>query len=574
MNYLLFLLCHLWHPGLAQTAWDETAFRSMPPEQRYRFVHDYPYWKIKSGKEQSDLLGQMLDAAERKKDRHTVLAIKYYMVKISGNKGFEIPGGKTAFGLLSEMEAEARAKGWAVEEVVAHHYLISSPGADNKPTTEQQYVEHQKTFGRMQEIGLDKFRDYEAQAILFGMAHFMWELEDYENAYQHLIVAERFVQPDETGSYYYTQVMSYLQTYWKQKKDLTKSISYTQKLLQLHDNFHFTDPENHWRSQFWRGFANIEMAALLIEQGNIAESEPYADEGYKLSKAEESESNVVPYQAEYDALMVLIPIKMKLDKMDEAGVLLQRADFIKRKLEPLGQLDFFKPLKLYRHFSTYLENRGDAAAALRYTHLAQTLQDSLDRRNDARKLARAQQRHEAEKFAEKLEMVENEKQLQQWLRNAALVILFLVIVIAFGNYHRLQYLRRQKEAELTAAKLELTNLTQGFREKSELVENLRLENEKLAEAGQHSEYLEKLTNSTILTEEDWQSFRAIFEKAHPGFIAAQKGQFPDLTPAETRLLVLEKLGLNTSEMANMLGVNRNTVNQTRLRLRRKTNGGS
>lgn len=514
----------------------------------------------------------MLNAASLENDRRTVLAIKYYICKISGNPSFEMPDGKTAAQLYLEIEAEAQEMGFEVEELVAHHYIVNNLSPSNKMTTEQQYVECQKTFEHMKEIGFDKFKDYEVQAILFNLAYFMWELEDFENAFRYLTVAEQYVQPTEAGAYYLTQVLSYLQTYWKQKKDFAKSIEYTQKILDFHDNFHFEHPDNLWWSQFWRGFANIEIASLLIEKGNIAESERYADEGYKLSKASEPVKNVVPYQAEFDALMVLIPVKLKLGKMVEAGELLQRAVFLKEKLEQLGQLDYFKPLKLYRHYSSYQELRGDAASALRYSHLAQALQDSLDRRNDARKLAQAQQRHEAEIYASKLIMLENETQMQQWLRNAALIILLLVIVIAFGNYHRLQYLRRQKEAELEAAKLELANLTNGFRQKSELVENLRHENEKLTNVGQHSEYLDKLTSSTILTEEDWQNFRGIFEKVHPGFIAEQKTLYPVLTPAEIRLLVLEKLGLDTAEMANMLGVNRNTINQTRRRLRLKTEG--
>lgn len=544
----------------------------MPPTERYRFVHDYPYWNIRAGKEQSNLLRRMLAIAEAQDDRHSVVALKYYICKISGNQGFEMPGGKTVFELFSEMEAEAKAEGFEVDATVAHHYLSSNRYDAKKLTTEQQYVEVQKTFERMEEIGLSKFRDYQVEAILFNLAWFMWELEDFEKGFRYLTEAERFVHPDEPGAYYYTQVLSYLQTYWKQKKDYSKSIEYIQKILRFHENCHFELPDNLWWNRFWLGFANIEMAALLIEQGNVAESERYADEGYRLSKAEEPVPNVVPYQAEYDALTVLIPVKLKLGKMDEADGLLRRANFIKQKLEPLGQLDYFKPLKLYRHFSTYHEMKGDAAAALRYTRLAQALQDSLDHRNDAQKLAQAQQRHEAEKFSEKLEMLESEKQLQQWLRNASLVILLLVVLLAIGNFHLLQYKRRQKEAELETAKLELSNLTQGFREKSELVENLRLENERLSSLGERSEYLEQLTSATILTEDDWSKFRTVFEKVHPGFIAEQKTQFPDLTPAETRLLVLEKLGLGAHEMANMLGVNRNTVNQTKLRLRRKTGG--
>jgi DNA-binding transcriptional regulator YiaG len=166
--------------------------------------------------------------------------------------------------------------------------------------------------------------------------------------------------------------------------------------------------------------------------------------------------------------------------------------------------------------------------------------------------------------------VESEKELQKWLRNAALVILALVLVLAFVFFQRLQRKRRQKETELAAAQNDLAALTQGFREKSDMVENLHLEMDKLAASGERSHYLEQLTHSVILTDDDWAQFRAVFEKVHPDFIAAQKTAHPDLTPAELRFLVLEKLDLNAHEMANMLGVSVNTVYKTGQRLRRKT----
>ncbi len=573
LHIFLLIFCCFRQITFAQPGWDEQGFQSMSKAERYRFVHDYPFWKIDNGNDLKALVEKMLTAAEEKNDQHTILALKYYTCLFSGNAGFKMPGSKTSAELFAEMEAEAKKTGFEVEEVVAHHYLVNDLSASQKLPYEQRYVEVQKTFERMEAIGFEKFRDYQVEAILLNLNQFMWELEDFEKAFQYLSVAERFIQPSEEGGYHYTQVLSYLQTYWKQKKDYGKSIEYTRKILLFHQDFQTDDPERQWWSQFWKGFANIEMAALLIEHGKISESEPYADRGYELSKTKNPINPIVPYQAEFDALQVLIPVKLKLGKIDEAAALLEHSLNIKNMLEPQGQLDYFKPLQLYQHFSKYHELRGETAAALRYTRLAQTIEDSLHRKNDAWKLAQIQRRIDAEKYTEKLQLVENEKQLQTLLRNAALVILVLVVLLAYGNYHRLQYKRRQKEAELEAAKNNLEALTHGFREKSEMVENLRLENEKLSNEGMRSEYLEQLTNSTILTEDDWVKFRQVFEKAHPGFIARQKEQFPDLTNAETRLLVLEKLGLGTIEMANMLGVNRNTINQTKLRLRRKTEGG-
>lgn len=572
-TFIFLFLLVFQYVGFTQPAWDATHFSALRPAERYRFVHNFPFWQYKDGQKLSTLLAQMLRIAEQKKDRHTVLVVKYYMGQVAGNAGFQIPGGKTPRELYREMEREARKKGYAVEEVVVHQYLANDLNPDHALSPEAQYVEVQKTFERMKTLGFEKFKDYNVVAILFNLNQFMWDLGDFDQAFQYLRVAEQFIEPTEEGAHYHTQVLSYLQTYWKRKKDFAKSLAYAHKILRFHQNFHPNNPESQWWNQFWKGFINIEIADLLSEQGDFAQSERYANQGYTLSKSQlTAPSQIVLYQSEFDALQVLISVKLKLGKLDEANTLLQRALYLQHELEPQGQLDYFKPLRLYRHLAHYYEMLADATSALHYTHLVQNLQDSLDRKNDARKISQIQRKLDAEKYIERLHSLEKEKHLEQGLRYATTFILVLVSLLAYLITQRLRDQRRQKEMELGIAQKELLALTQGFREKSELVENLRLENEKLSEQGKHSAYLEQLSQATILTEEDWMRFRAVFEKVHPGFILEQKEQFPDLTQAETRFLVLEKLGLGIAEMANMLGVNKNTVYQTRLRLRRKIEG--
>lgn len=569
-GFTFFFIFFLLHRGLAQPAWDAQLFSTMRPAERYRFVHDFPFWQYNDGKKLSVLLTQMLRIAEKKQDHHTVLAAKYYMGQAAGNAGFYIPQGKTPHELYYEIEKEAKEKGYLVEEIVVHQYLANDLNPEHALSSEAQYVEVQRTFERMQAIGFEKFKDYNVAAILFNLNQFMWELGDFDQAFQYLNVAEQFIEPTEEGGHHYTQVLSYIQTYWKLKKDFAKSLVYAQKILHFHQNFHTKNPERQWWNKFWKGFISIEIADLLSEQGDFAQSEQYANQGYALSKSQlTAPSKVVLYQAEFDALQVLISVKLKLHKLDEAHILLQRSLYLQHELEPQGQLDYFKPLRLYRHLANYYEMRTDAAAALRYTHLAQNLQDSLDQKNDARKLAQIQRKLDAEKYAEQVHLLEKEKRLQQGLNYAVISILVLISLVI---YQRLRHRSRQNELELEVAQKELFALTQGFLEKAELAENLRQENEKLSEQGKHSAYLEQLSQATILTEEDWTRFRAVFEKVHPGFILEQKAQFPELTQAETRLLVLEKLGLGIAEMANMSGVNKNTIYQTRLRFRRKIEG--
>jgi DNA-directed RNA polymerase specialized sigma24 family protein len=129
---------------------------------------------------------------------------------------------------------------------------------------------------------------------------------------------------------------------------------------------------------------------------------------------------------------------------------------------------------------------------------------------------------------------------------------------------------------LENAKKQLGFFTNALREKNELVETFRSELEQLQQSDHEQadarvEHINKLLNSTILTEEDWKAFRQMFDLVHPGFFVRLKEKLSDLTPAETRLLALTKLQLAPKEMAAMLGISYDAIKKSRQRLRRKIN---
>ncbi|OOQ57035.1 tetratricopeptide repeat protein [Mucilaginibacter pedocola] len=554
----------------AQEGWSAAKFADMSNEQRYRYVHNYPFYKIDSGALVNSVFVQMRDIAQKKGDNRAELAIDFYNCFSSGNVGVKTPGGISSDSLFHTIENRAKRYGFPIEETVARFYLTENAANSGKISYEQRYTALMRITEHMQQLGYQNFRDYYIENMMLRTAMVMWDLDDREKAYLYLSIAERFVATTEEGNWYFTQVMSYLQTYWKIKKDYRRSLAYAFKIKNFHDHYRPVSPGSIEHNNFWRGFSTIEIADLLVKQGKVAESEQYADKGYMLSKAPPNAlSNFYAFQAEYDALIVLVDVKLSLGKLQQAGALLQRAQQLKSWLEAKKQLDYFKPLRLYRYLAEYNERKGNSAVALSYIKQADLLQDSLTRRNDAHKLARAQQRLESEKYAQKIAEVEKEKRLEKTLRQAALVILALVLIVGFMYYKRAQAIRKQKESELEATKQQLLQQTQILREKSEQADNLHAEMEKLSATGQRSEYLEQLTRATILTDDDWASFRTLFEKVYPNFISEQKQLYPGITPAEIRLAVLDKLELNTNEMANMLGVSKNTIHQTRVRLRKK-----
>ena len=79
----------------------------------------------------------------------------------------------------------------------------------------------------------------------------------------------------------------------------------------------------------------------------------------------------------------------------------------------------------------------------------------------------------------------------------------------------------------------------------------------------------QLQQSTILTEEDWQNFKILFEQVHSGFLTQLKEKYPQLSPAEIRFLSLAKLNFSRKEMSSALGVSTQSIHTNWYRIRKK-----
>ena len=80
-----------------------------------------------------------------------------------------------------------------------------------------------------------------------------------------------------------------------------------------------------------------------------------------------------------------------------------------------------------------------------------------------------------------------------------------------------------------------------------------------------------LHQAIILTESDWEKFKAQFELHYPDFYIRLHEKLPLLTPSEIRLITLLKLQLSTKAMAAILGVSPQSIIKTRYRLKKKLN---
>ncbi|MGH1435798.1 MAG: hypothetical protein ACRBG0_15240 [Lewinella sp.] len=130
------------------------------------------------------------------------------------------------------------------------------------------------------------------------------------------------------------------------------------------------------------------------------------------------------------------------------------------------------------------------------------------------------------------------------------------------------------QKDLVETKAELHATIDILSLKDQIIEELQL---RITDANSHSAKNNDrtpdnhLTSMKILTPADWGRFQRRFNEQLPDIIPKMKLDFPNLTSAETRLFLLIKLGFETSEISETLGIARDSVWRSRHRLSKKLN---
>ena len=187
-----------------------------------------------------------------------------------------------------------------------------------------------------------------------------------------------------------------------------------------------------------------------------------------------------------------------------------------------------------------------------------------------------------EKLADSLQFIKEKNELEIITKNERskkqLYFLLLCIVFIAGfiisSLIKRNYKNKSKHLanQLKLNQLELTKYTKALLSKSleqdALDKEIQVLNDKLGEKNTlHN--LQELANTKILTKEDWVVFKEKFNSVHPLFFTKIK-KF-NLTESEERLLALEKLNLNNTDISAILGIAGKSVVVTRYRLRKKLN---
>jgi DNA-binding CsgD family transcriptional regulator len=461
---------------------------------------------------------------------------------------------------LQEIAALADKNDFYVAKAVCWHNIGARYYELNKPGPAFEYlIKAQNLFT---EKGYDRYSFPRVYAN--GLAVSFYQLGEFREAIVYFKPAT--IMPAFWKSVIYTpNVLNTIGLCYQQLKIYDSAVMYFQQTNQ---------EAARYKDSFYMGLANGNMGYTYFLEGNDSAALPLLQSDYAASmKAAE-------WGSAANAAMTLATLAIKKGKSAEADGYLQFARKYVYESHSIGVYRIW-----YDNLYRISRIKGDYRSMAIYADSLMLYKDSVEQRQQQKVFHQAQLKIETEQHLHKVNELESYRQKQVLLRNLLLLILLLVGVIGFLWLNR-QRLKRKKELELAAlekenarqqlafAQQELLDYTNKLKEKNELIESFRAEVARIQENEQQQQtdrvlHLSQLLNASILTEDDWKTFRELFEKVHTGFFARLRTQLPDLTPGDIRLLTLTKLNLSGKEIAGMLGISYEAVKKARQRLRKK-----
>ncbi|WP_127124467.1 helix-turn-helix transcriptional regulator [Pseudoflavitalea rhizosphaerae] len=321
--------------------------------------------------------------------------------------------------------------------------------------------------------------------------------------------------------------------------------------------------------KLWSAIADGNIGENLLLQGNIVAAEPLLEQWERtgiafgdtanISLARKALAENYFRKREYDKALqywqfVLEWSKKKKHFANAAAAAEGIASVYHRKGRVDDAFFYFRQSRVYNDSLTAFNNRSGLQAVQAKVKL-ENLQQSL---------------------ANSKALLKVEKRSKQFLL-AGIVLLAVIATLLYNRQrlkaqNRLQRVQQQKrEAELEArrTKEEIDNFIRHIKEKNDLIDSLRekLSSDSALKARQ--DILEGLSEYTLITDHEWEQFKTGFAKTYPSFFPAMAARLKQVTPAEERLATLIFLGFNNLQIANTLGIGRESVTRARYRLRQR-----
>ncbi|QMU29048.1 tetratricopeptide repeat protein [Adhaeribacter radiodurans] len=561
--FSLFLLLLLYSSSLAQTRF----LTQVPSSQRLPL-----FWRYCSDQLISDwdstnshhFLQTVVHTADSLGDKRLKAYAEHfqrcYRIPFSENNKQYFPRGdyRPAVAQLARTKSWALQKGYPDIAASCDHYTgqIYFLEAQYGPAFEY-LLQAQTAF---QKIGYHQVPN--ASGYLSDLGLYYYRFEDYDKALAAYLTATKysFYLPRTEINTYNTIGLIYAKQHrWPQARLFYRKTMARAAALNM---------------LVWVGIGAGNLGQTFVAQKQNDSALFYLRRSYQITS---QIVNRAPEDAAYTAL-ALATVFVRKQQLDSAGYYLTVGQKLAQEYirEPTGFLEFRK--RLLQVSVDLNKAAGKYSNALYFSDALNQVKDSLQQVLDAKILNRAVNKAETKRHQAEVNLLESEKSLSR-LRYSVILGTFLSLLIIGGLLFNRIRMRQKKQVELAQKELQyaqeaLNAYVQALKEKTALVDNLSAQLPTTPDKSDSDQLALKINNlvaSTMLTEEAWQHFWRLFEQVYPGFMYRLKKKFPDLSPAETRLLILTKFNLSTREMAHTLGISGESIRKARYRLRKKLN---
>ncbi|MFC4479041.1 tetratricopeptide repeat protein [Flavobacterium chungangensis] len=317
-----------------------------------------------------------------------------------------------------------------------------------------------------------------------------------------------------------------------------------------------------------------DKALIYQEKGNLKDAVRFLKQDILYSQKFKIEKN------EMYASIILAKILLKLKDTAELEEILEKAgkiassksyyrsslkEVIELKLIVLGGKDPQKELLLRRQLKQieeYLLNTNGNTVLQQSHWLIQKKKYETDN----------------EKIRLQLEKGEKTKSL-------IILILILTIVLSLVTYTSLNKKLKTKkitlekdrlffEQKLSDASYNIETFDEYLKNKNKQISILETELEEIrnsvaVQSEEEKTKLDKILDSHLMTDENWKNFKKEFIKQHGEFYNYVVKNFPELKESNLKIIMLQKLDLNNSEISNLLGVTVDAIKKSKQRLKKK-----
>ncbi len=526
----------------------------IPYPQRYEAMGAY-IGNLPDTGSQYRVLRELLARAERDNNKRDALCARLYKFSTDMQRHVhleEIPGEAAAL-IRDAEEAGNHAVTGNVYIGLGNYYY------QDRVNYRKGFEYYLKAYNYYHDLYKDEFPDMSYSHYSLALSYY--KFYEYDNALKY---SKSLRDEDVSNSYKWVVVFNYdlVGMSYMKLREYDSAILYLRKTRAAASQY-----MNGGQAAAWQGIAGGNIGLALFKQHKHDEAIPYLEEGIRLTTGQAVWDNVASFA------VCLADIYLQQHRMQDAERYLKVA---RESAYTANTLQNYN--ELYPVMSSYYRQLGNTALTLQYQDSSLHFRDSLASVTDVANMYRGEIAVADEWRKMNEQLAEKEKQNQLLLRNGLIIIAVMAMLFTLLVYNRkllkqkyerqrLQGEKKLAEQDLASAMQQLHNFKHNIAEKNDLIASLERE----LTSGHDTASLAALQQSTILTDEQWESFRQLFEKVHPGFQGRLRNKMPGLTPAETRLMVLGRLGFSNKEMAAALGVSGQAIRTTWYRLRKKLN---